>query len=191
MTIPVAGAVAAEVVGGAAEGAAAGEAAAGAGEAGAWGEEAAAGEGEGERFTQKTDLGHGNHLDLDPAMWQALLHDPAVVAAITDRANAMCAAANSMAVTPGAQYVVTVQNRSNTTRARARVRPGGDDPYKAMVDDAVHSTLLKVMDQYPSDPKPETSAPEPDQGDTGAEAGGMAASEVPAVESMEGIAVIA
>ncbi|MEC4763796.1 hypothetical protein VT930_11845 [Mycobacterium sherrisii] len=111
------------------------------------------------------DLGGGHFLRVNEEAWRALLHHPTVVAAITARANAIADQANSnVGMDPRAiehlspdgdpAYVVTVQNRSNTSRARARVRTNPDNML-GVVDDAHHSTLFQAMLAHPSDPIPE------------------------------------
>lgn len=116
------------------------------------------------------DLGGGHFLRVNEEAWRALLHHPSVVAAITARANAICNQANAnvgmdpraverLAPNGDAAYVVTVQNRSNTSRARARVRTNPDNML-GVLDDAHHSTLFNAMLAHPSDPIPEGEATE-------------------------------
>jgi hypothetical protein len=73
---------------------------------------------------------------------------------------------------------VTIQNSSDTTRARARVYPSN---YAGVLDDAKNATLYKSMLVHPCDPIPtasETAKPDepwsPDWGPS-AEGGGEAA----------------
>lgn len=96
------------------------------------------------------DLGNGMKYVPNEEAKRKLLHHPAVVAAITAKAEQMARYANNLSITEDAEYGVTVQNNPETTRARARVRPMN---YEAMVDDAYHSTLLKTLAAFPSDPK--------------------------------------
>lgn len=116
---------------------------------------AAEGGAEGESMPSGTyDLGNGNKLFLSAEQFRALLHDPIVVAAITERAQGVCDDANRMKKKPNAQYIIRVQNQAASSRARAFVKPGNAD---AFYDDALHSTLLKAAANAPNDPKPYTS----------------------------------
>jgi hypothetical protein len=74
-----------------------------------------------------------------------------------------------------------IQNRSDQTKARARVYPVN---YQAILDDAKNSTLLKSMMMYPSEPIPATAAAPEDtpwspgfgpsaEGELGGEVGGI------------------
>jgi hypothetical protein len=105
------------------------------------------------------NLGNGHRFVLDNAVWRSLTHHPAVVAAITARANEIADAANSMVNLDARTkkrldngqpaYVVSVQNRGDTTRARAKVKASG---LLGLVDDAANATLWKAMLGFPSDP---------------------------------------
>jgi hypothetical protein len=159
-------------------------------EAAGWGEAEAAGEGTGEDVPGSIDLGNGHRMTINAEVWRKLLHSAPAVEGIVNRANSMCADANSIGKVGrgkhGPLYEVSLQNRSNTTRARARVRP---IDYWGMLDDAQNNTLLTVMANYPSDPipgadsspdEPEPPDSEPDAGDEAgdAEAAGTEAAEV-------------
>jgi hypothetical protein len=106
------------------------------------------------------DLGHGNRLQLDPEAFRALLHHLSVVAAITQRAQDIADTANALAEPVGRegrerpQYGVTIQNSSDTTRARARVYPSN---HAGVLDDAKNATLYKSMLVHPCDPIPTAS----------------------------------
>lgn len=97
------------------------------------------------------DLGNGMALTLDPEQFRQLLHSPIAVDAIRERAALVAAQANATKQERGAVYDVVVQNRPETTRARAFARPAN---MPAVVDDRKHSTLLKAAAIVPSDPKP-------------------------------------
>ncbi len=100
-------------------------------------------------------------MQLNPEVFRALLHRPEVVAAITQRAQDISDYANDLAEhvgrpdRPDPRYATTIQNRSDSARARARVFPQN---YQAVLDDAINSTLLKAMNAYPSDPIPTAQA---------------------------------
>jgi hypothetical protein len=128
-----------------------------------WGEP---GDGEGGEVTipGSIDLGNGHRMTLNVAEFRRLLHRRDVVAAITERANAIADAANGMigldpdtvarvgATQDGPAYVVQIQDESETTRARARVTTNGE---LGKLDQQTHLTLMKAMDEHPSDRKPE------------------------------------
>jgi hypothetical protein len=121
-----------------------------------WGEPG--GVGEDERLPGSVDLGNGNRLVFNATAFKKLLHSPAAVNAVTQRASEICAAANAMVALDARTierlgdgqpaYKVTVQNNPDTTRARARVLPAG---ILGAVDDAHNATLLKAVDAHPSD----------------------------------------
>lgn len=107
---------------------------------------------------------------MNPEAWRALRHHPAVVPAITQRANAICDEANTNAVTsmdPRAvtrlspsgdpAYLVTVQDNPSTSRARARIKPNPDNML-GVVAEAAESALLKATLANPSDPIPGAEA---------------------------------
>ncbi|OBI53590.1 hypothetical protein [Mycobacterium sp. E787] len=118
-----------------------------------------------ETIPRDIDLGHGHSMTFNTDTMRALLHHPAVVAAITQRAQNICDEANSLAEhigRPGREaprYDALIQNRSDSTRARARVYPAN---YQALLDTAKNSTLLKATMAYPSDPIPTSQAAPPD-----------------------------
>lgn len=80
------------------------------------------------------DLGGGNRLVLDDLT--PLEHHPTVTAAIEAKAQAAAAYANSIAITEDAHYYV---------RTRDGVVGVMPDTFEAVVDDAYHSTILKVL----------------------------------------------
>jgi hypothetical protein len=112
-------------------------------------------------------LGDGHFIKIDPVQWQALLHRADVVTAVILRGEALANTANNMVtVDPetferlgGNQhpaYEITVQNRSNTKRARVRVHPHYASKGESLgfIDEATNSTLWKAYMQFPSDPIP-------------------------------------
>lgn len=171
----------------------------------AWGEgEAAAGEvasvTEG-GFPGEIDLGGGFKLKLVPDMFRQVMHSTRITAAVQARCEELTDLCNSLAITAGAVYTYTVSTNPNNIRARGRVRPGN---FKARVDDAAHSTLLKALAQVGSDPIPVSaeagaegppatpSIPEVGEEAGGAEAGAEAGgAEAAAGLSAEEVAVIA
>lgn len=106
-------------------------------------------------------LGDGHRLELNKDRFIELLHTQAVVDAISTRAKDMTEEANSLvAMDPRAverlsngedAYKFSVQNRSDTTRARARVYPAN---ILGALDNFHHGTLDKVREVFPSDPIP-------------------------------------
>jgi hypothetical protein len=102
------------------------------------------------------DLGNGNSMSMSPEQFKAFMHSPQVVAAIMDRANKCADIADSLAITKGAEYGVSLQNDPSHTRARAAVYAAN---FKAVVDELNHSTLLKAAAQTGSDPR-ESISPE-------------------------------
>jgi hypothetical protein len=96
------------------------------------------------------NLGNGNSMHFSPEQFKALLHSSAAVAAILDRGQKCAEIANGMAITKGAKYAVSLQNKPDTSRARAAVYAAN---FKAVVDELNHSTLLKAAAQTGSDPK--------------------------------------
>jgi hypothetical protein len=148
------------------------------------------------------DLGNGHRIELSAAEWSALLHHPVVVEAITQRAADIADAANGQVVLdPRAvarivaddggndvAYTVTVQNRSGTTRARARARTAG---LLGMINEKHHAALNAAMLTYPSDPIP-TGAPmgeevelAPEVPEGGNDEAAVAAAETFAAEAVE------
>jgi hypothetical protein len=120
----------------------------------AWGEGEVAGESvssptEG-GFPGELDLGGGITLKLSPDMFRRIMHDPQITAAVDQRCQEVTDLCNSLAITPGAVYTYTVSTNPNNIRGRGRVRPGN---FKAYIDNAVHSTLLKALASVGSDPK--------------------------------------
>jgi hypothetical protein len=104
----------------------------------------------------KIDLGPGeggqnNAMQISKEDVKRILHSSAAVSAVTARAEEVCRQANAQAITREAEYEVVVQNRGDTTRCRAIVRPAN---YYAIVDDHYHSTLLKAAAQAGSDAIP-------------------------------------
>ena len=85
-------------------------------------------------MSETVDLGAGSRLVLNDL--SALEHHPVVKAAVEAKAQAAAAYANSIAITEGAHYYV--RTRSGVTGIMA-------DTFEAVVDDAYHSTLLKVV----------------------------------------------
>jgi hypothetical protein len=96
--------------------------------------------------------GHGHKITLNPEALRALLHRSAVVAALQQRAQDICHAGNGMAEhigrpdRPAPEYGAGIQNRTEQTRARARVYPVNR---QAILDDAKNSALLKSMMMLP------------------------------------------
>jgi hypothetical protein len=131
--IPVAEEVGAEVIG----------------ESAAEGSEASAEEDLGEPRGEH-NLGNGNSMHFSDAQFRALIHGPAVVAAIMDRAQKCAEIANKLAITYGAKYAVKLQNKPDHTRPRAAIYAAN---FKAVIDEMYHSTLLKAAAQTGSDPK--------------------------------------
>jgi len=120
----------------------------------AWGEGAAAtAESSGGMFgfLSEIDLGGGFKLKLSTDMFRQIMHTPSITEAVHERCEELCNACNALAVTPGAIYVYQVSTNPSNIRARGRVKPGN---FKAVVDDAAHSTLLKALASVGSDPKP-------------------------------------
>lgn len=91
----------------------------------------------------------GVSVMLNNAVFRQLTHHPVVVAAICARAQQIVDLANSLAVVEGAEYTYTLQNRSDTTRARCRVKAGN---MAAVIDDNYHGTLIKALNSVGSDP---------------------------------------
>lgn len=85
---------------------------------------------------QTVDLGGGSRLVLNDL--SGLENHPAVKQAIEAKAQAAAAYANSIAITKDAHYYVKTRN------GVVGVMP---DTYEAVVDDAYHSTILKVLAQ--------------------------------------------
>jgi hypothetical protein len=162
-----------EVAGSAVE---AGEAGAEASEAGAAAEESSE-----ESLGGEHNLGGGHSMHISEDQFNALAHSQAVVNAIMDRAHRCTDIANDLAITQDAKYDCSLNNSPSRSRATAVVYAAN---YKAVVDDAYHSTLLKAAAQTGSDPRIEPSHDEgpedenepegpkgPDEGGEGAEAG--------------------
>lgn len=136
----------------------------GEGDAGGWGESSDNDGVFGDESAPNGDLGDGHFLKIDPSAWRALLHHPAVVEAIVQRANQIRDTANGMVAMdpraverlteqePGDPYKVTLQNRPDTTRPRAKVKPA---TMLGQLDEAHNSTLWKAAMEHPSDPIPE------------------------------------
>jgi hypothetical protein len=99
------------------------------------------------------DIGGGDTLQFDAEQFRQFLWSDASLAAIKQRADEICALANSTAITKGAVYAVTSPTEGAVTRPRANVWTKN---YKAVIDDYHHATLLKAIAQFPSDPKPES-----------------------------------
>jgi hypothetical protein len=91
-------------------------------------------------FPSQIALGNGNKMTINAEAFKALLQHPRVVEATAARARAIADTANSLAITEGAEYEV-IQHSDGS----ASVGDGGEDPYKARIDDAYHATLLKAM----------------------------------------------
>lgn len=112
------------------------------------------------------DIGGGHEIWIDEAQWRALLHRADVVTAIIMRGEALAATANGMVSlspetverldTGAPAYEISVQNRSNTTRARVRVHPHYAPHGQSLgfIDEQQNSTLWKAYMQFPSDPIP-------------------------------------
>jgi hypothetical protein len=105
-----------------------------------------------ESFPQELDLGGGFKMFIKPDMFRTIMHTPEITAATAERCEAICAAANALAILDGAEYVFVVSNNPDNIRARGRVKTGNA---KAIVDNAINATLLKALAQVGSDPKPE------------------------------------
>jgi hypothetical protein len=120
------------------------------------------------------DLGNGNSMHMSEAQFRAMMHNPAVAAALLDRGQKCAEIANSLAITEGAEYAVSLQNDPSHTRARAAVYAAN---FKAVVDELNHSTLLKAAAQTGSDPRmtaPESREKEPREEKPTKEAEGLA-----------------
>lgn len=104
------------------------------------------------------DLGGGNALTINYEQMMQIMHMPQVVQAITERAQGVCDECNATKVIQEAEYEVIVQNRSDTTRARAFVRPANAAAHN---DDARNSTMLKAAANAPNDPRQGGSMPNP------------------------------
>lgn len=151
-------------------------------------------------FPGEIDLGGGFKLKLVPDMFRQVMHSGGITSAVEQRCQQLTDLCNSLAITAGAVYTYTVSTNPTNIRARGRVKPGN---FKAVVDDAAHSTLLKALASVGSDPIPVSveggaegppGMPSiPQVGDVGgaeagaAEAGGEAAAGL----SAEEVAVIA
>lgn len=98
------------------------------------------------------DLGGGMKLVISPDAFRTIMHTPEITALVEERCQNICDAANSAAVKDGAEYVYFVSNNQNNIRARGRVKAAN---IAAKVDDQEHATLLKALEEYPSDPKPD------------------------------------
>jgi hypothetical protein len=171
----------------------------------AWGEGAAAA-GEVASVTEggfpgEIDLGGGFKLKLVPDMFRQIMHTAGMTAAVQARCEELTNLCNELAITAGAVYTYTVSTNPNNIRARGRVRPGN---FKAVVDDAAHSTLLKALASVGSDPIPVSvegggvegpagmpGIPQVAEEAGGAEAGAAAGGEAAAGLSAEEVAVIA
>jgi hypothetical protein len=122
------------------------EAIAGAGgEAAAWGgaggeavEEAA----EGGSLTARTmDVGNGNTLELDPEQLMNFLRSPEILAMLEQKGHELADKANEMAITEGAEYSFILQANDGYETPQIFLIPWN---FQAKIDDAAHSTLLKV-----------------------------------------------
>jgi hypothetical protein len=121
-----------------------------------WGEaESIGGEDQGETLSNGgvSDLAGGHHLEMSDEAFHALLHHPAVVAAVEARSAQLTAAANSMvnldprtvkrlSVDGEDAYTYDIHDDPNDTRARGWVFPPG---LLGLVDDAANATLWKAM----------------------------------------------
>lgn len=144
--------------------------------------DAAAAEGAGEvaesgiadDISGELDLGHGHKMHFSNEQFREVLHSESVVEGISNIASRVTDICNSTKVKKRAIYEFIVQNSSDSTRARAFVRPANAD---AFYDDAVNSTMLKAAAQVPSDPKPtgESSGDSSNAVDDSAEVEGEAA----------------
>lgn len=153
-------------------------------------------------FPGEIDLGGGFKLKLVPDMFRRIMHTASMTAAVEQRCQQLTDVCNDLAITAGAVYIYTVSTNPTNIRARGRVKPGN---FKAVVDDAAHSTLLKALASVGSDPisvsvdggagaeGPPGMPSIPQVGDVGgAEAGAEAgAGEAAAGLSAEEVAVIA
>lgn len=113
------------------------------------------------------DVGGGNRMQISPELAHQILYSAESIAAITERAQQVVDLANSMAITPGAKYRFSVGTGEGHSRPIALVMP---DNFKAVVDDAAHSTLLAAAASVGSDPKYESGS-EWGGGDENPEAG--------------------
>lgn len=133
------------------------------------------GEGDGDESAPSGDLGDGHFIKINEDVWRGLLHHPSVVTAITARANAIAETANSLvAMDPRAvarlgqgkpAYTTELRNDPHASRARVRVLPN-PETMLGVIDDAHHSTLLKSVAAFPSDPFPEVAEISEDAGMT-------------------------
>lgn len=121
-------------------------------DAGGWGDESGDLEPEGESLPNAIDIGGGLKIQIDHAAVRRMLNSPEVKAQVDARGRALAAECNRLAVTKGAEYAWLPSDHPDNTRARGRVVTAN---YKAQVDDAHHSTLLKALASVGSDPKPD------------------------------------
>jgi hypothetical protein len=106
-------------------------------------EEAAAPEeeGDGEPIPTSLELGDGNSVEIDPQALREVLYGPEVMGVLTEWASALVNAANEMAITEGAEYTFVVQTTEGYGTPQIYLYPLN---FQAKIDDAAHSTLLKV-----------------------------------------------
>lgn len=133
------------------------------------------GEGEGDESAPSGDLGDGHFIKINDEVWRGLMHHPTVVAAIQARAAAICDTANGLvAMDPRAvarlgkglpAYTTKLNANPHNTRPRVRVLPN-PETMLGVIDDAHHSTLLKSVAAFPSDPFPEVAEISEDAGMT-------------------------
>jgi hypothetical protein len=89
--------------------------------------------------------GHSISINMEAlrALYPAMRHHPAVLAALDAKAAEMAAEANALATEDGAEYRTTlVADWPDSSRARANIWTGNN---AARLDEAKNSTLLKVL----------------------------------------------
>lgn len=104
-----------------------------------------------EYLPQKIEVGLGIYLWINPDVFRRIMHNPEIEAAVEDRGQELVAAANSMSIVPGAEYVWWHSTNPDNIRARGRVKTGNK---KAELDDEFNATLLKALSSVGSDPLP-------------------------------------
>jgi hypothetical protein len=127
----------------------------------AWGEAAQAGEGE-HHEAGELDHGNGRMVPNWPKIRKRYLHGSRTVAKTTARANEIRDAAdNLLALDPRTverlgegqpAYTVEVGDNPDHARAHGKVLTN-PDTLLGRLDNAKNHTLLKAMDQHPSDPR--------------------------------------
>jgi hypothetical protein len=95
-------------------------------------------EGEGV-FQGRIKLSEGVEMEVNEEVCKALLYSEEAIEAICNRAQKVVDVANGMAITEDARYLYVLQKGEGHSRPQCLVMP---DNFKAVVDDAAHSTLM-------------------------------------------------